>query len=433
MNSQKILFASPPLRGHATRLIALADEMVARGHDVSFAIAPDVGQWLAGTDVQHVPWNPVTPIDEDFRQDFAAATGAAIGERNVWRGRWHMFDCSLRWYPRLLPTMRQIIRDQQPDLLVVDHASAPAIDAAHEAGIPFVVLSGVLGHVMSAARGAPHFSTSFPAAMNWHQRTVNRALPYWLRLNSRGMHKRFVQVRAACGIRSSFHEPFRDNLTIVTSCFGLELPRALPPRMHLTGPVFPRRPERIEANLAQWLDEADQGVIYVSFGTLTALDTRQLTALADALSRTAARVLWSLPSADQASLPSLANNIRIEPYVAQRAVLAHRAVKLAMIHGGSNSIQEALWEGVPLLVMPFFGDQHYNAARIADVGCGLRVDCTAMNDRNVADKISQLTTRTQFRASAERLSTVLQKSGGRQQAADLLEMVTLAGTEHLVA
>ncbi len=143
-----------------------------------------------------------------------------------------MFDCSIRWYPSLLPTMRQIVREQQPDLLVADHASAPAIDAAYEAGVPFVVLSGVLGNVLPSERTAPHFATSFPAAMSWRQRVVNRALPFWLRMQSRGRQARFAQVRAECGITAPFGEQFRDNLTIVTTCFGLELPRAASSRAY---------------------------------------------------------------------------------------------------------------------------------------------------------------------------------------------------------
>lgn len=392
-----------------------------------------------------------------------------------------MFDCSIRWYPSLLPTMRQIVREQQPDLLVADHASAPAIDAAYEAGVPFVVLSGVLGNVLPSERTAPHFATSFPAAMSWRQRVVNRALPFWLRMQSRGRQARFAQVRAECGITAPFGEQFRDNLTIVTTCFGLELPRALPPRVHITGPIFRPQPAPLDTDLKARLDGAvEHGVIYVSFGTLASLDNRSaqvsdlaessteglhrsgrptvsecagsetraqrappaqgapmsldaITTLVNVLGRCGVQVLWSLSPAEQSLLPCLPENIRVENFVAQRAVLAHPAIRLAWLHGGSNSTQEALWEGLPLLVMPFFGDQHYNAARIEDAGCGLRVDFANMNHSSVAGKLSQLITQPSFRQAAERMALVLRKSGGRRQAANLLEMVMHAGTRHLIA
>jgi len=45
-----------------------------------------------------------------------------------------------------------------------------------------------------------------------------------------------------------------------------------------------------------------------------------------------------------------------------------------MTHGGSNGINEATFHGVPLLVMPFFADQDYNAYRVSAQGVGLVIE-----------------------------------------------------------
>jgi len=46
-------------------------------------------------------------------------------------------------------------------------------------------------------------------------------------------------------------------------------------------------------------------------------------------------------------------------------------VLLFVTHGGLLSGQEATYEGVPRVVMPFFGDQQMNAQRVIESGVGL--------------------------------------------------------------
>lgn len=58
----------------------------------------------------------------------------------------------------------------------------------------------------------------------------------------------------------------------------------------------------------------------------------------------------------------------------QLAVLTHAAVHLFVSHCGMNSILEALYSRTPILALPFFGDQHYNAARLVDAGVALRIN-----------------------------------------------------------
>src|SRR5689334_22169884 len=94
-------------------------------------------------------------------------------------------------------------------------------------------------------------------------------------------------------------------------------------------------------------------------------------------------VLWSLHKSQQKYLGGLdvsISSIRIEHFVPQYAVLQHPNVKAMLSHGGMNSVTEALSAGKPLLVIPFFADQPSNADRIEELGCGIHLSKSLIND-----------------------------------------------------
>ncbi len=88
-----------------------------------------------------------------------------------------------------------------------------------------------------------------------------------------------------------------------------------------------------------------------------------------------------------------------------------------------NSINEALYWGKPILALPFFGDQHHNAARLVDLGVALSLNKDKMSSVEVCHKIDQILQCQQFRNNALQLSTVLRQTDGLNQAAHIVEAV----------
>jgi tetratricopeptide (TPR) repeat protein len=72
-----------------------------------------------------------------------------------------------------------------------------------------------------------------------------------------------------------------------------------------------------------------------------------------------------------AALGPLPGNLRVEPWVNPAEVLPRADV--AVSHGGFGTTMEAIATGLPLVMVPLFGDQPDNAARIEAAGAGVIV------------------------------------------------------------
>lgn len=79
------------------------------------------------------------------------------------------------------------------------------------------------------------------------------------------------------------------------------------------------------------------------------------------------RFIWKY---EDDSLTDVPSNVLIKNWLPQSDILAHPNVRLFISHGGLFSTLESLDRGVPLLIVPFFGDQHRNAKRVENSGYG---------------------------------------------------------------
>ena len=116
-------------------------------------------------------------------------------------------------------------------------------------------------------------------------------------------------------------------------------------------------------------------LVYLSLGSVapaTGAYPGLYRAAIDALAELPIRLLVSTGGEDPASLGPLPDGVRAERWVDEPALGHHLAAMVS--HGGAGSIRTALTSGVPLVVMPLFGDQPLNARAVAAAGAGIAVE-----------------------------------------------------------
>lgn len=145
-------------------------------------------------------------------------------------------------------------------------------------------------------------------------------------------------------------------------------------------------------------------------------------------------VLWKLEPSDLggadpvAVLGPLPSHITLHTWVPQNALLQSGRVGAFMTQGGLNSIHEAAYHGVPVVGLPFFGDQADNVAKAVGRGMGIGLGTPSrMRAGAVEAALHALRINPAYRAAAAAVSVRLRArpdGPARVLAADLVQRAT---------
>ncbi|RCV30548.1 hypothetical protein SETIT_6G104300v2 [Setaria italica] len=170
-----------------------------------------------------------------------------------------------------------------------------------------------------------------------------------------------------------------------------------------------------------WLDTQTPGsVIYVSFGSLAAMDPHEFVELAWGWADSKRPFIWVVrPSlirgfesafqpAYKLKRTSPGDRGRIIDWAPQDEVLAHPTVCAFLTHNGWNSTMEAISEGVPMISRPLLGDQYGNAMFVCEVRrVGVEVEVENQLERlRIRDAIEKLMSSKEGKEVRERMTSL---------------------------
>jgi MGT family glycosyltransferase len=386
-----ISFLNISMHGRVNPTLPLVAELARRGHTVSYHTAPAFADQIraAGATVHHYD-GPDHPLP-DPPTPFGLVAGLATMAVNF------------------LPGVIRDLREIEPDLIVHDSACLWGAVAARELDVPAV--SSFTTFAFGLDVPSP---TQAPRALG-------------AAFSSPGALRDLLKARWALrhydvhGIPVVDLGNLRQPLNLVFTSPEFQPHADLFDRSYrFVGPSIGARPD--DATFA--VEELHDPVLYLSLGTVFGADPRVLRHLALELATFSGSVVVSTGQTDPEQLGTLPGNVVARRTVPQLEVLSRAAVFVT--HGGMNSANEALFNGVPMVVIPQGADQPLVAARVAGLDAGIAISPADLADGVVRAAARSVLTQDRFRAAAAELCTAQRRAGGYLRAADEVERLLQA-------
>lgn len=145
--------------------------------------------------------------------------------------------------------------------------------------------------------------------------------------------------------------------------FTFEYPKPLMPNQIHIGGINCAKRAPLAADLEEFIEgSGDDGFVVFTLGSMVStMPEDKAKQFVDAFRQIPQRVVWRYtgPLPDDAP-----KNLKVMKWLPQNDLLGHPKVKAFITHGGTHGIYEGICNGVPMVMLPLFGDQSDNAHRM---------------------------------------------------------------------
>jgi MGT family glycosyltransferase len=402
----KILVFNVPAHGHVNPTLPVVRELVSRGEQVAYYLTDEFEPQIRHTGAEFRRIN-------DTQMGSGPPPGVtAMGQTDPEKVRQMMatfFPRMMAEGLRLVPGLIDRVRDEDADCIVYD---------------PFCpwgrTLAGILGLPAVAFVPSYAMTENFPLVRRLSSIFKEQTSPEAeeamsdLRDVSRQLHERYglVPLRVT--------DPFitAEALNIVT------LPRSFQPnadmldeRYTFVGPSIAPRSDASGFPLDRL---ADNPTLYISLGTVFNANPEFFDACFDAFADSDWQVVLSVGTrTDPSTLVRIPDNFLVRPHVPQLEVLEHTGVFVT--HGGMNSVMEAIYYGVPMVVVPQQPEQAMTAGRVAELGLGVALEPGQVTAGALRDAVTTISGDAGYRSRIAHMQQAARDAGGYLRAAVVIQ------------
>ncbi|ACU72375.1 glycosyltransferase, MGT family [Catenulispora acidiphila DSM 44928] len=397
----RFLVVVPPLVGHVNPVVGVAGALVGRGHEVAWVGRGDVVGRLVGVGARV----------------FEGGGGVGVVRPGGLRGPGAL---KFLWEAFLVP---------------LAEAMMAGVAGAVEAFGPDVMLvdqQAVAGAVVAMRSGLPWATSATTAAELGNPLAAMPKVDAWVRelLLDLEVRSGLPTTAASARYQSTYGDlRFSPHLVLAYSTAALsgDVP-ALSETLRYVGPSIAARPtdptfpwDRLPLPND---DDDRRRLVFAGVGTANAdAGAAFLAACADAIGDRP-HLFGVIADPGGAIGGTTADNVLVVPHVPQLDLL--RRADAAICHAGQNTVCEALYHGVPLVVAPIRDDQPVVAQQVAAAGAGIRIRFAHANPAVIGKALDQVLDDPAYGAAARRIGDSFRAAGGAQAAAEHLESLLVA-------
>ncbi|XP_018977900.2 UDP-glucuronosyltransferase 1-6-like isoform X1 [Cyprinus carpio] len=414
-----------PMDGsHWTGVKAVAEEMGRRGHKVMVVI-PEVSVLLGPSKHYTTRTFPVPYGKQQL--DELQARNAEVMERkqlpllekiSTRLSNMRKFVALQRATAESLLLNHELVdflKKQNFDAVLTSPAVPTGAILAYNLSLPAVyMLRGLPCGLDSTATACPNppsyiprFFTNNSDRMSFRQRVLNVLvsivepllcrLIYW---STEGVASRFLQrdVSVAEILRSGA-------LWLLRYDFTLEFPKPLMPNMVLIGGINCAIKNPLSKEVEEFVKgSGEHGIVVFSLGSLvSSMPKKKAAIFFKAFSMIPQRVLWRYTGEIPDNVPE---NVKLMKWLPQNDLLGNPKAKAFITHGGTHGIYEGICHGVPMVMLPLFGDQDDNVHRVATRGVGVVLSIHDITTETLVDALNTVINDSSYKQRMEKLSAI---------------------------
>lgn len=376
----KILIISLPFTGHVNPTLGMAKALVEAGHKVSFVLTEEWKEDVSKTGAIFIPYDnfPIKPTSFELRQQsFKAAyeTAYRVGA--------------------------------QYDIVVYEMLFFLGKNLADRLGKPSVRL----------------FST-FALDSDILNRFINTGGPLMGLFKSKLIRKWITNMLLGSNISIGNNDLLSEivnntpglNIVFTTKDFQVCNERFPESKYKFIGPSISARGKN---NMFE-LETLNNPLIYISLGSMLNNATTFYKRCIDAFCNKNISVVMSVGSKTKLEeFGEIPANFHIYPFVPQLQVL--EKADLFITHGGMNSVNEAMYYGVPMVVLPLATDQPTVADRIIELGLGRRFSDKSPSAEDIRQNALSVLSNKSIKAQTEKFRSLTRQSQGLPYAVKAIE------------
>ena len=446
--SLSILMVTGYFPGHLYPITALGEELVKRGHNVTLCATVMEGSDLlpglpesCGIKFVSAGFDNLTQADYDnMVREFQNASILLVRK----------FFSIAQWPMVKIRSKIDEIGVEQFDYIISDFSVNTVGVYYSRLGKKVMILSPLFVH-MDATKPewpSPTISTSLSDDLTFFSRLVNMIVDSILQLFQNTVFSGVVHLdeaynRVLKGVDISAYIGIRIPFVMATA-FGFGYPKTRYPLTHYVGPLMMDSFSSLEDQLVEWLsNKPNKSVIYVGFGATGFITADMAQLVIDGILATDFSAVWALPMSDQAVLEGIDVNkdrLYISKWIPRQTLFQHPTLLMTLIHCAMNSVQESLYNALPIVCVPHGFDHFDVATRVASAKVGIPLysmmdslrQGKVFTSENVTNAIKTITETKEYREQANKIRQIFLFAGGARRAADLVEFYAEVGYDHLI-
>ena len=439
------MLAGVQVGSHLIELLEIGEALVARGHDVYFAIEegfPNL-ESLMKRAIKTITFESINnDISKFWSDEFNSKVMSGIlgSESQLWNAIMAatMQDCSNMMLDEVFMSK---VASLNFDIVLFDaFILGPCnVILPHRLSIPAVAVATVFdawdARVPSNPAVTPDMLLAYSDRMTFTQRLVN--LAFHLFRSTFRVHDGNTTLLERFAPRFDSWLDLQQQtsvLYIVTRDYILEWPEPqMPNVIHIPG-VTTHPAGELPRQLKEVMDVAKRGAIVVSFGSIAGqFPAEIIDKFLAAFAQLNQTVFFKFGGRNDELPSNVSKNVHLLPWLPQNDLVGHSNTVLFITHCGNNGQYESLYHGVPMIGFPLFGDQSHNAHRVEVHGYGINMDIRAFTADELVNNVRRVLDDKSFKMATQKASAILKSRPMTAQdtAAYWVEHVLQFGGDHL--